>query len=556
MSFEIGTRMKTLYIIAILAIAGAGCGDGPEGGGTTVRVNGKLIKRNTQINPSNAYNDLFLDSARIEKFITEQKLNDTVAGFMRDFYNARNFEFAWFDSHGLNEQALAFRNLYDYNKDSVGERKKLDHRLDRLAGKDNLVISATNAEAVNSELMLTWRFINYTAEEYGDPRMTAIARDHFLPAMKMESIKMADAVANARDRQGINNDMYNALKERLKTYIAYVQKGGWPEIPVPKKKLKLGSKDTTIALIKRRFHVTGELAANDTLAVFNQALDSAVKMAQATYGYKPDGVITADLVNSLNVSAEARLQQILINMQRMHWIPTEPEGKLIVVNIPEFMLHVKEAKRDVFNMPIVVGKEGTNTVLFSGKLNQVVFSPYWNLPESIVQNEILPEIEKDPDYLAKHEMEITGERDGLPVIRQLPGNKNQLGKIKFLFPNSYNIYFHDTPYKGLFEKDKRAYSHGCIRLSDPVKLAEYLLRDETGWDYSKITDAMNSGKEKFVRVKEPVPVLIYYYTAWVDTDGKLQFRDDIYDRDKRIAGKLFTDRRLLEFNQGQLAQKK
>jgi L,D-transpeptidase YcbB len=555
MSFEIGTGMKTLYIIAILAMVGAGCDDGPEGG-TTVRVNGKVIKRNTQINPSNAYNDLFLDSARIEKFITEQKLNDTIAGLMRDFYNARNFEFAWFDSRGLNEQALAFRNLYDFSKDSAGERKNLDHRLDRMAGKDNLSISATNAEAVKSELMLTWRFINYTGEVYGDPRMTALARDHFLPAMKLESIKMAETVANAKDRQGINNEMYNALKEQLKTYIAYVQKGGWPEIPVPKKKLKLGSKDTAIALIKKRLHVTGELAANDTLAVFNQALDSAVKMAQATYGYKPDGVITSDLVKELNVPAEARLQQILINMQRMHWIPAEPEGKLIVVNIPEFMLHVKEAKSDVFNMPIVVGKEGTNTVLFSGTLNQVVFSPYWNLPESIVQNEILPEIEKDPDYLAKHEMEITGERDGLPVIRQLPGNKNQLGKIKFLFPNSYNIYFHDTPYKGLFEKDKRAYSHGCIRLGDPVKLAEYLLRDQPEWDYAKITDAMNSGKEKFVRVKDPVPVLIYYYTAWVDAGGKLQFRDDIYDRDKRMAGKLFTDRRLIEFNQGQLAQKK
>ena len=153
-------------------------------------------------------------------------------------------------------------------------------------------------------------------------------------------------------------------------------------------------------------------------------------------------------------------------------------------------------------------------------------------------------------------MEITGERDGLPVIRQLPGNKNQLGKIKFLFPNSYNIYFHDTPYKGLFEKEKRAYSHGCIRLSDPVKLAEYLLRDSPEWTYQKISEAMESGKEKFVRVKDPVPVLIYYYTAWVDVNGQIQFRGDIYDRDKRMAGKLFTDRRLFEFGQDQLASKK
>jgi murein L,D-transpeptidase YcbB/YkuD len=556
MGFEIIPNMKTIYIIAILAIMGAACNDGSESGAATVRVNGKVVKRNTQINKSNAYNDLFLDSASVEKFITEQKLNDTVANLVRDFYNARNFEYAWFDSRGLNEQALAFRNLYDYNKDSATERKNLDYKLDRLAGKSDLVISASNADAEKSELMLTWRFINYTAEEYGDPRMTAVARDHFLPAMKMESIKMAETVANAKDRQGITNNMYNALKDELKTYMTYVEKGGWPELPLPKKKLKLGSKDTTIALIKKRFQVTGQLAANDTLAVFDAALDNAVKSAQATYGYKQDGVITADLVKDLNVPAEARLQQILINMFRMHWIPEEPEGKLIVVNIPEFTLHVKEAKSDAFNMPVVVGKEGTNTVLFAGTLNQIVFSPYWNLPESIIQNEIQPEIEKDPDYLAKHDMEVTGERDGVPVIRQKPGNQNQLGKIKFLFPNSYNIYFHDTPYKGLFEKDKRAYSHGCIRLGDPVKLAEYLLRDQPEWDYAKITDAMNSGKEKFVRVKDPVPVLIYYYTAWVNADGKLQFRGDIYDRDKRMAGKLFTDRQLFEFSQDRLAQRK
>jgi L,D-transpeptidase YcbB len=547
--------MKTIYILAALALFIAGCNDEQEQGSTT-RVNGKAIKRNTQITKANAYNDLFLDSARIEKFITEQKLNDTIANHIRDFYNARNFEFAWFDSKGLNEQALAFRNLYDYNKDSASERKTLDHRLDRMAGASDLNLSATNAEAVKSELMLTWRFINYTAEAYGDPRMTAVARDHFLPAMKMESMKMAEAILKDKDRQGINNDMYNSLKEQLKKYMDYVQKGGWPELPIPKKALKLGSKDTTVLLVKRRLHITGDLPTNDTLAIFDKTLDSVVKNLQGTYGFKPDGIIGKEVIKQLNVPAEARLQQILVNMQRMHWIPAEPEGKLIVVNIPEFVLHVKEAKQDVFNMPIVVGKEGTNTVLFSGQLNQIVMSPYWNLPESIVQNEILPEIEKDQDYLAKHEMEITGERDGLPVIRQKPGDKNQLGKIKFLFPNSYNIYFHDTPYKGLFEKDKRAYSHGCIRLGDPVKLAEYLLRDEPQWTYEKITEAMNSGKEKFVRVKEPVPVLIYYYTAWVDVNGRLQFRDDIYDRDKRIAGKLFTDRRLMEFSQDQLAQQK
>ena len=140
-------------------------------------------------------------------------------------------------------------------------------------------------------------------------------------------------------------------------------------------------------------------------------------------------------------------------------------------------------------------------------------------------------------------MEITGERNGLPVIRQLPGKDNPLGRVKFLFPNSFNIYFHDTNQKYLFQKDQRAFSHGCIRLGDPVKMANYLLADNNTWTPERIDSAMNSGKEKYVRVKDPVPVLITYYTTWVDERGKLQFREDIYDHDAYTARKLFTDPR-------------
>ena len=136
-------------------------------------------------------------------------------------------------------------------------------------------------------------------------------------------------------------------------------------------------------------------------------------------------------------------------------------------------------------------------------------------------------------------MEVIGEEDGVPEIRQLPGEKNSLGKVKFLFPNSYNIYFHDTPAKSLFEKNKRAYSHGCIRLSEPEKLAEYLLKDDPSWDSFKIQEAMNAGKERFVKLKEPVTVFITYYTAWVDENGKLNFRDDIYSHDEKIEAKMF-----------------
>jgi murein L,D-transpeptidase YcbB/YkuD len=229
-------------------------------------------------------------------------------------------------------------------------------------------------------------------------------------------------------------------------------------------------------------------------------------------------------------------------MGRMQWMINEPKGQMIVVNIPEFILHVKNGKQKVFDMNVVVGKEGHNTMMFTGNLNQVVFSPYWNLPSSIVEKEIVPSINRNANYLAENNMEIVSNDGPLPVIRQLPGPKNSLGKVKFLFPNSFDIYFHDTPSKSLFNKDKRAYSHGCIRLSDPVKMANYLLQNDNQWTPEKIDEAMNSGTEKYVKLKNAVPVLITYYTAWVDDNGLLHFAEDIYGHDKKVMAKMFNNR--------------
>ncbi|MCW3088611.1 MAG: ErfK/YbiS/YcfS/YnhG family protein, partial [Sediminibacterium sp.] len=175
-------------------------------------------------------------------------------------------------------------------------------------------------------------------------------------------------------------------------------------------------------------------------------------------------------------------------------------------------------------------------------LDQIVFSPYWNIPPSIVKAEILPAMNKNSNYLAQKNMEIvSGGGSGLPTIRQKPGADNSLGRVKFLFPNSFNIYFHDTPSKSLFDKDVRAYSHGCIRISDPVWMANYLLENSPEWTPERIEDAMNAGVEKTVRLKHSVPVIITYYTAWIDENNKMNFRDDVYGNDHDVAVKLFTD---------------
>lgn len=265
----------------------------------------------------------------------------------------------------------------------------------------------------------------------------------------------------------------------------------------------------------------------------------AVRQAQKRFGLKQDGVISSNLIKELNVPAKDRIEQILINMERMRWMPQQPEGKRIVVNIPEFKLHVYEGPDEVFNMDVVVGKVGHNTVVFNDELKYVVFSPYWNIPESIVRSEIQPAMARNSDYLDRNNMEQTGYNSGVPVIRQKPGGSNALGLVKFIFPNNYNIYLHDTPSKGLFSRAQRAFSHGCIRVAEPKRLAEYLLKDQPEWTPESISEAMHASEEQWVKLTETVPVFISYFTAWVDNEGLLNFRDDIYGHDKKVGERLF-----------------
>jgi murein L,D-transpeptidase YcbB/YkuD len=192
-------------------------------------------------------------------------------------------------------------------------------------------------------------------------------------------------------------------------------------------------------------------------------------------------------------------------------------------------------------MNVVVGATAHSSVIFSGDMKYVVFSPYWNVPPDILKNEILPGIQKNPKYLAQHRMEWNN-----GAVRQLPGPQNSLGRVKFLFPNSYNIYLHDTPAKSLFNESKRAFSHGCIRLAEPQKLAEYILRGDSAWTKQRIVKAMSGTREQYVTLKKTIPVFIGYFTSWVDRGGQLNFRDDIYGHDKKMAAHLFASKNKAE----------
>ncbi|MGN6400776.1 MAG: L,D-transpeptidase family protein [Flavisolibacter sp.] len=508
-----------------------------------------VSKRDYSINASNAYSTLFLDSSAVEKYIVDKKVPDSVARRIRSFYNTRNYQFAWFSGDGLTEQALAFWNLHDYattyDNDTTLRDKTLQKRMDNLISEDDLSVNASDKSFINTELTLTQHFILYILGYYEKGYVKRKEMERFIPFKKQDAMYVADSLLNKKHKDNKYfedvNEPYKLLKEQLGKYYNIAKNGGWPQITATKKSLKKGASDAAIPSIKKRLQLSGDMIGNDTSRIFNDTLENAVKIYQARMGYTPTGVITAETIKDMNVPVIKRVEEILMNMGRMRWMTIEPSGELIVVNIPEFVLHVYEGKNKAFDMNVVVGKEGHNTMMFNGDLNQVVFSPYWNVPPSIVKKEILPKLETDPNYLASQNMEQVGTEDGLPKIRQLPGAKNSLGRVKFLFPNSFNIYFHDTPAKSLFEKDKRAYSHGCIRLQEPEKMANYLLRNSPEWTPERISEAMNSGVEKYVKLKKPVPVIITYYTAWVDDAGRLNFRDDIYDHDKKLAEKMFTN---------------
>lgn len=336
--------------------------------------------------------------------------------------------------------------------------------------------------------------------------------------------------------QDLGGKQYQLLEKALSQYQALSTKGEWSTITSPKPVLKLKDTSAVLVVIKERLRLLGDLRRVRDGNVFSPALEDAVKQFQLHHGLEDDGAIGPAFMKALNMPLEKRIEQLSTNMSRIKEDTTKSTGTRIIANIPEFKLYVMEDNREVLSMDIVVGKTSNPTVVFSDTLETIVFNPYWNVPASIVRNEILPAINRNGSYLADNNMEIVGKADGLPKIRQKPGPDNALGDVKFLFPNKYDIYFHDTPSKSLFEKKKRAFSHGCIRLSQPYELAQYLLKDQPQWTGTEILEAMSAGSEKWVKLTTKIPVDIIYYTAWVDAGGTLNFRDDIYGHDREQAG--------------------
>lgn len=327
---------------------------------------------------------------------------------------------------------------------------------------------------------------------------------------------------------------YHALRQALAQYRETAALGGWPAVPAGPT-LKPGEKGERVAALRARLEASGELQGTaPERDLYDASLEAAIKAFQEKNGLDADGSVGPGTLEALNVTAADRVRQIEVNLDRWRWLPRDLGERYIMVNIAGFWLDVVESGQPVLSMRIVAGKPTSRTPMFTGTMTHLVLNPYWNVPPNILRNEVLPHIRRDPRYLAKQNMErLPGGK-----VRQRPGPNNALGKVKFLFPNRFDVYLHDTPSRSLFSRSVRTFSHGCIRVEKPLDLAEYLLKDDPAWTREKIEKATGDRRERWVQIPNPLPVHLVYWTAWVDEAGVTQFRKDVYGRDKPLAEEL------------------
>ncbi len=501
------------------------------------------VVRDTTITPANAYSDIFFDSLSLEGLLQQQNLPDSDAQRLRNFYNGRNYQYAWFSDTGFTEQAPIFWNLQsnyiDYSADSTLYNATLDS-LFRAVEAGRAIHPLPDSQRLRTEVLLTQQFINYASRAYqGNVDIDEEDLGWFIPRKRINTVALLDSLVKNKgknlDAYAPVNSQYQRLKNHLLRYYELQRAGGWPTISADKNVYRLGDSARVLAAIKKRLITTGDYKQDDdTTYVFSDSLEVAVKRFQKRHGLVEDGIIGGNTFRYLNEPIEKRIRQILVNMERMRWMPPQQDSTFILVNIPQYRLTVFEGGKPSFGMNIVVGTSQNRTVVFTGNMKYVVFAPYWNIPPGIMKNEILPAINRNPAYLAQRHMEWNGN-----TVRQKPGPWNALGKVKFLFPNNFHIYLHDTPSKGLFNEQKRAFSHGCIRIQEPQRMAEWVLRQQPEWTTERIVAAMNRDSELFVTIENPIPVVIGYFTAWVGANGQINFREDIYGHDKKLGQRLF-----------------
>jgi murein L,D-transpeptidase YcbB/YkuD len=431
------------------------------------------------------------------------------------------------------------------------------------------------AGLVRLDIYLTLGMMRYVADQREgrmeprklDPKLFAGARDVEVDweALREKAFESPDMKA-FMEQQAPPFLQYRKLQKKLIEYRALTAKGGWPSVPVGKV-LKPDMEDQRILTVRKRLATTGELTIeNMGSAVFDELLVEAVKRFQNRHNLATDGVIGNKTLAAMNVPVSSRIDQIIINMERYRWLKWLSDDSLVVVNIAGFEAAAGQAGKFDVRMPVIVGKAYHKTPVFSDTIKYVDFNPFWNVPNSIARNEMLPKLKKNPDYLGTKNMRIflgwdpdSPELDPTTIdwskvsqkdmnryrIRQDPGPNNALGTLKIIFPNKYSVYLHDTPSHDLFKQERRAFSHGCIRMGQPAEMAAWVLGgEEKGWSVARVNEIVASRKRQVVSLNKPMPIFILYRTVFVDPeDHTLYFYEDIYGRDALLAKALMgTDR--------------
>lgn len=474
------------------------------------------------------------------------------------YYGNRGGALLWVTENGLNSRVATLRKVV-----AQAEEWGLNASDYRVIDGDGFKrYSGQPAEwLADAELRTSLTAISYTRHAQGgrvDPASLDAGFLDFRPN-RPDPLAVMKGLADAGDRLGGFLESFHPTHEQfrlLKQKLAEMRGGRGPArdaVRIPDgPSLKPGVSHPQVALLRRRLSIP---TSRDVLSdgppeeFFDDSLADAVADFQQQSGLPSRGVVNAATRAALNkgVSA-ANVTQILINMERWRWEPRELGARHLYVNIPEFLVRLMEGGRPVYEERIVVGTPKNRTPAFSDEMEHVVFNPYWNVPESILVKEMLPVARRNPEFFARNQLEVVwlGRRTVDPymvdwenvnpqkvLVRQVPGPKNALGVVKFLFPNKHAVYMHDTPTKNLFNQSTRAYSHGCMRVRNPVKFAEVLLAEQ-GWSPSKVRSAIETTEDYQVTLDRKLPVHIMYFTLWADRSGRLQEFGDIYDYDDRL----------------------
>jgi L,D-transpeptidase YcbB len=435
-------------------------------------------------------------------------------------------------------------------------------RIERLIESIAASEPASMEDVARLELLLTDAYLTLSSHLAGgktdrdtiDPRWHAAERELDIDwSSHLDRSLRDNLVAETLEQLIPIHGDYMNLKKALGRYLDIEATGGWEPFITVERKLERGMTHPDVPLLRQRIAITqGEIPVDtEDENLFDEALHDQVVIFQARNGLTEDGIVGLRTVEALNVPVEARIASIEINLERWRWLNRDLGERYIMVNIANFDLKLIENGTIIFDAEVIVGRPYRQTPVFSSTMTYLVLNPDWTIPPVILRNDVIPAVIANPGYLAEKRMKVLSRdgreidpasidwkgavRSGFPyLIRQEPGPDNTLGRAKFMFPNQYNVYIHDTPARELFARTERTFSSGCIRVDRPLELAEHLLGDNAEWDDARIEQVVNQGRQRTVTLRRPVPVHLLYLTAWADEKGIVYFRRDIYERDPAL----------------------